>query len=348
MPPLGTREPGCEFLCVDDFISTLVAAQALRSAFEFRLIEYLQQHETAKLDDLEKVFAGDRNGLHLLLDLLAANHVVERSQLDIRLSMSFLTALKYRDLLEAKLEFTRRVEADVSERFSLFLHDPSRFQRESRLFDLFDYGRCLDSSPENRECTRRWLRLTTCLTRYEAAACLCRHDFGRYGNMLDIGGNSGEFVLQICKRYPNLTGTVFDLPVVCDLGREHVATHPEAGRISFVAGNALADAIPGRFDLIAFKSMLHDWPDAEAKRLLTRASHALNPGGTVLIFERAPLRLSDTAVPYSLIPVLLFSRSFRSPSVYTAGLDALGFSEVRTDYIHMEVPFVLITARLLP
>ena len=35
--------------------------------------------------------------------------------------------------------------------------------------------------------------------------------------MLDVGGNSGEFLLQVCRRNPELQGTVIDLPLVCDV-----------------------------------------------------------------------------------------------------------------------------------
>src|SRR6267378_1789217 len=105
------------------------------------------------------------------------------------------------------------------------------------------------------------MRITTSLTRYEARACLRHHDFGRYARMLDIGGNSGEFALEICKAHPSVQATVVDLPVVCDIGREHVRREPEATRITFVEANALEDRLPEGFDVVTFKSMLHDWPD---------------------------------------------------------------------------------------
>ena len=107
--------------------------------------------------------------------------------------------------------------------------DPGRFLRASRTFGLFSYGRAFEYSPENYGRTLRWVRFTTALTRYEAASCIARYDFGRHRRMLDIGGNSGEFGLQVCKRHAGLKVSVFDLPLVCDIGREHLAPEPEAG-----------------------------------------------------------------------------------------------------------------------
>src|ERR1051326_4168968 len=133
-------------------------------------------------------------------------------------------------------------------------------------------SRCFDRSSESYEMTRRWMRFTTALTRYEARVCVKRYDFGRHRRMLDVGGNSGEFLLQVCRAHSELSATVFDLPLVCDIGQEHVSSHPESSRINFRRGNALVDALPGGIDLVSFKSMLHDWPENEARRLMQRAN----------------------------------------------------------------------------
>ena len=96
---------------------------------------------------------------------------------------------------------------------------------------------------------------------------------------------------------------------VCEIGREHVRAEAEAKRITFLEGNALADPLPAGFDLITFKSFLHDWPELEAKRFITRASHALSPSGTLLIFERSPFQVNETSCRYGMIPMLLFFRT---------------------------------------
>jgi SAM-dependent methyltransferase len=164
--------------------------------------------------------------------------------------------------------------------------------------------------------------------------------------MLDVGGNSGEFVLQACKRYSGLRGTVFDLPLVCDLGREHVARQPESGRITFVKGNALTDPLPTGFDLVAFKSMLHDWPEREAGGLLERAGRALNPGGTLLVFERGPIEVRGATLPYSMLPMLLFFRAFRPPAFYATRFQALGLTRIEVQTFRLEMPFFLVTGCL--
>jgi hypothetical protein len=348
--PLSVNHPAdtsgeLEYLCVDDFMKTLLDARALASAFELGLIDYTVQNTFVRFDDLKNASRGDERGLRFLIGLLIANRVIEENNGQIRLTQSFTKALKFRDLLEAKLEFANFVLPDVVNHFTTLIHNPQQFGQDSRTFELFCYGRSLDFSPENFELTKRWVRITTALSKYEAQVCLKHHDFSRYRRMLDIGGNSGEFMLRICKRHPGIRATVFDLPVVCDVGVEHVQSEPEAERISFIKGNALTDPLPKSFGLVTFKSMLHDWPEKEAKQFIEKASHSLDPGGTLLIFERGPLEVREKTFPYSMIPFLLFFHSFRSPGIYEEHLKGLGFQDVSIEKIYLETPFYLVTAK---
>lgn len=186
---------------------------------------------------------------------------------------------------------------------------------------------------------------TTCLTRYEARACMGQYDFGLHRKMIDIGGNSGEFVLQVCKKYDGLRASVLDLPLVCDIGREQIAGKPEAERITFTKGNGFTDPLPEGFDLISFKSMLHDWPEKDAAFLIAKAARVLEPGGTLLIFERGRNADSLPATSYGAIPILLFFRYFRDPTFYERLLTDLGLYDVRVKEIRLDAPFYLITGK---
>lgn len=339
----GDRSAEIEYLCVDDFLKTLVDARALATAFELGLIDHILQNPGVHLEDLRRALGSDERGLRFLLDLLAANQVIEEYNGKINLTQRFVEALKFQDLLKAKLEFANFVAPDVINHLTTLIHRPQQFGQDSRTFELFCYGRSLEQSPENYELTKRWVRITSALTKYEAQVCLKHHDLARYRRMLDIGGNSGEFALRVCRAHPCIEATVFDLPVVCDVGLEHVRSEPEAGRMTFMKGNALADPLPEGFDLITFKSMLHDWPEREAKHLIGRAAQALAPGGKILVFERGPMEIAGTSPPYSMIPFLLFFRSFRSPDLYVDQLHAAGFNPVKVTRIDLETPFFLVT-----
>ena len=98
------------------------------------------------------------------------------------------------------------------------------------------------------------------------------------------------------------------------------------------------------YDLITFKSMLHDWPWADASRFIAKAAEALEPGGTLLIFERAPLRVRDASPPFSILPTMLFFRSYRPAEEYVAQLQTLGLQEVNASEIELDTPFFVVSA----
>jgi hypothetical protein len=331
-----------EYLCVDAFLEHVVHARALASAFELGLVDRLAARDGEPLAELRDAFRGDRRGVELLLSLLAATGVVELAAGRVALGQAFRRALRYRDLLEAKLEFAHLALPDVTQLFSLMLGNPEEFRRRARTYGLFSYQHCLEATPENVRRTRQWVRFTTALTRYEGQVVAASHDFTLHRRMLDIGGNSGELALQVCRRHAGMRATVFDLPLVCRIGEEHVRAHPEGDRIAFAAGDALTSPLPREHDVVVFKSVLHDWPEASARELMLRASDALEPGGTLLVFERGPLELLRRPVPYSLLPILVFASAFRTPDLYVRTLTDLGFGHVRVSQIDLEMPFFLV------
>lgn len=334
-----------EYLCVDAFLRSVVDAGALKAAFELRLIDLLQRRGTVPVEDLASHTSSDPRGLRFLLDLLNANHVVQTRDGVVALSPAFVKALRFRDLLETKLEFAGLMLGDFANLFTAMVANPQRFMRYAQVFRMFDYGRCLEATHENHRHTSHWMRLTSTLTRYEAPACLDLVDFSHHRRMLDVGGNSGEFVLQACRRHANLSGTVVDLPVVCDVGLENVLGHPESPRIGFMKADLRQEQLPAGHDLVTFKSMLHDWPIEDACRFLEKAADALVPGGTILIYERGPLEVHEQAPAFSALPVLMFFRSYRSPMAYLQKLQALGFVNLRCQLLHLDSPFFIVTAR---
>lgn len=344
-PAPSVSAAALEYLCVDAFLKNLVDARALKTAFELKLIDLLQDHGALPIDTLVARTDADPQGMRFLLDLLSANHVVQTRDSEASLHPAFAGALRFRALIEAKIDYAGFMLADFSDLFTAMVVNPTRFMRFARVFRLFDYGRCFDATPDNHRHTRQWMRLTTALTRHEAPVCLELHDFSRHRRMLDVGGNSGEFVLQACRRHAGLAGAVVDLPVVCDVGLEHVLEFPECRRIGFFKSDLRSQDLPAGYDLISFKSMLHDWPIEQACGFLEKAAAAVEPGGTLLIFERAPLEVREVTPDYSALPLMMFFRSYRSPAAYLEKLRSLGMVDVHCRHLRLDTPFFIVTAR---
>jgi SAM-dependent methyltransferase len=337
-----------DFLCVDDFLLTELDARAIRSAFETGIMDALVAQGLMSLPALAAKSRMDPAGFHLLTGLLEVNNVVRRKGDQLALTPAFVRALGFRDLLETRIDFADLVWPDIHSLFTPLLADLPQFMARSKVFDLFRYDRCMNVTAENLEATKSWVRLTTCLTKYESMAVLDAIDLGSARSFLDIGGNSGEFALQTCRRYPAVEAMVVDLPVVCALGRSHiaaVATPQEAARIRFCAADFRRDPLPAAADVVTFKSVLHDWPDADAERILERARTVVRPGGRMLIFERGPIEIGKSRLPYSMAPNLVFLKFLRPPDIYLKKLAELGFTAIEHRRIELEMGFNLIVAR---
>lgn len=335
-----------EFARALAFLGTELDARAISTAIELGVIDGLTDGP-ATAATLAAARRINPKGLRLLLDMLEVNGVVTRDGETLSIAPEFRAALRYRDLLETTIEFADLVWPDIHRLFTPLISDPAQFLARSAVFDLFRYDRCLEVTPQNIEATRRWTRFTTCLTKYEAGAVLESIDLGGVARFIDLGGNTGEFARQVCLRHSTVEATVVDLPVVCEIGRRHIAAAElaEARRINFFPTDLRGGPLPEPADLLSFKSVLHDWPDEDAARLLARAASLVRPGGRLIIFERAPIATGGRRIPYALTPFLAFLHYLRPADLYLRTLAELGFEPIGHRVLALDTDFHLVTAR---
>jgi hypothetical protein len=117
-------------------------------------------------------------------------------------------------------------------------------------------------------------------------------DWSASWRVCDVGGGDGALLGVLLARQPHLEGIVLDLPEV-------VARAPQRARCTAVAGDAFA-SVPAGCDTYLFVNVVHDWGDAAAVTLLTRAAEALGapaatapPGRVVVVESEAHARPRD-------------------------------------------------------
>nr|BBE36472.1 methyltransferase [Streptomyces sp. SoC090715LN-16] len=106
-------------------------------------------------------------------------------------------------------------------------------------------------------------------SRQFAAEELNQWDLGRFRRIADLGGGDGFFLAQILKRHPDTTGVLVDLPHVAKKAASVLAEEGVADRAEIRAGDLLKDPLPEGCDGYLLKAVLHDFDDAEARRILT-------------------------------------------------------------------------------
>jgi acetylserotonin N-methyltransferase len=155
-------------------------------------------------------------------------------------------------------------------------------------------------------------------------------DLGRFRRMVDLGGATGHLVIAACEHYPELRGTVFDLPRVTEVAREEVALSAARDRIEVVAGDFFEDELP-QADLYSVGRILHDWNEDRIGRLLSRIYERLPAGGGLLIAEKLLEEDGVGPVPVnmqSLNMLICTEGKERSLSEYTGLLRSAGFGAV--------------------
>ncbi|HEX5088906.1 MAG TPA: methyltransferase [Nocardioides sp.] len=152
--------------------------------------------------------------------------------------------------------------------------------------------------------------------------------------LLDVGGGSAAYDIELCRLHPDLTATVYDLPKVVDIAAGKVREAGLDGRIETVAGDFFADAsLPGGHDTVLLSMILHDWAEERGRAILQKCWTALPSGGRLVIAE---LLVDDerTGPPAAALMSLnmLVETEGRNytPAEYEAWLAELGFVDVHT------------------
>lgn len=155
-------------------------------------------------------------------------------------------------------------------------------------------------------------------------------DLSKFRSFVDLGGATGHLTIAACRRYPQLRGTVFDLPEAIPLAKEIVGETEVADRITFAGGDFFADPLPPG-DIYALGRILHDWSEPKIRTLLAKIFESLPSGGGLLICEKL---LDDNkagpewAVLQSLNMLVCTEGKERTLGEYEALLASAGFRDV--------------------
>jgi hypothetical protein len=100
--------------------------------------------------------------------------------------------------------------------------------------------------------------------------------------VVDVGGGVGAMLAAILRRWPQIHGTLVDLPRTVTLSSETFQAAGMAGRVTMI-GQSFFDPLPAGADLYLLKGILNDWPDREATAILRRCAEAAYPTGRVVV-----------------------------------------------------------------
>jgi len=143
--------------------------------------------------------------------------------------------------------------------------------------------------------------------------------------VVDVGGGNGSLLVELLRRQPGLHGVVFDLP-------EAVRDDEALGeRCTFVEGSFFERVPKG--DVYVLSTILHDWDDDSAIRILRTIRAAAPTGARLLVIDSVVPdgNEPDGAKWLDLLMLALFAGRERSEAQWRAVLAAGGFEPVRME-----------------
>src|ERR1044071_903703 len=108
-------------------------------------------------------------------------------------------------------------------------------------------------------------------------------DWQSVGEMLDVGAGPATYPIGLCRRFPGLRATIFDLPATLKITERRVRDADLSARVRLIAGDYRADPIPGTYDLIFLSNIIHGENMAVNETLMRKLAGSLKPAGRLII-----------------------------------------------------------------
>ena len=132
------------------------------------------------------------------------------------------------------------------------------------------------------------------ITRLVSREIVRAYDFSRMDRIVDVGGGYGELLAVILGAYPQMHGTLFDLPHAIKGAGEQLEKARVIERCELVVGSFF-ESVPGGGDAYLLKSILHNWNDERSAVILHHCRRAMPKHSKLLVVERTmPARMEPS------------------------------------------------------
>ncbi len=128
-----------------------------------------------------------------------------------------------------------------------------------------------------------------------------RIDFTAFKCLLDLGGGSGAYTVEMLRRYPHLRAILMDFSEVCHLAEATMHQEGFQERSRIVAGDYERDPLPEGFDVVLWSGNMHASSPATCLAILRKIRALLPAHGMLLIHDY----LIEAQGSGPLIPALL-------------------------------------------
>ncbi|QRN55720.1 methyltransferase [Dyella caseinilytica] len=311
------------------------AAKTLATAHELRLFDWLSDTAGKTIQECSSHYRMEERPAEMLLTACAALGLLERDDERYRNS-----PMSERHLVRGRpLYFGGWIEMADRREYPAWMHLKDALQSNrpltwnpSRQASLFD-------GEDPLLVATFWeamyaLSITTSWALAEAV------DLSGVKKLLDVGGGGAAHDITLCRRYPQLQTTVYDLGFVCELTRHKIEQAGLADRIGLIDGDFLKDdKMPSGYDAILLSKILLDWTPAQCALIIAKCYAALPSGGRIIISDLFVADTKDGPIDAALMSLNMlvetWGRNYTSAE-YAAWLTDAGCVDIKV--IHFDAP----------
>lgn len=110
------------------------------------------------------------------------------------------------------------------------------------------------------------------------------YDFSKAQVLVDVGGGNGSVAALILKRNPGMTAVIYDQPQVLEAAERYLSEAGVRSRCRLVPGDFFR-SVPEGGDLYVLSTIVHDWDDERAVRILQNCRAVMKPAAAVVLVE---------------------------------------------------------------
>jgi hypothetical protein len=137
----------------------------------------------------------------------------------------------------------------------------------------------------------------------EPPAIAAAYDFDELDSIVDVGGATGNLLVNILAHHKRCRGVLFDLPHVVSDAPSLIDAHGLSDRISIESGSFF-EAVPSGHDAYIMSHIIHDWSEDQCHSILRNCRRAVGPNARLLIVEMV-LPEGDTPHPGKMLDLMM-------------------------------------------
>jgi hypothetical protein len=221
--------------------------------------------------ELSKKLKANLRGLLILLDVLSALELLDKQESLYSVPTSVANLL------------TSESKQSV---LPMILHQGNCLRRWAQIGQVVKTGKaakCLPSIRGKKADYAAFIGAMTTVSAPVADGVIQAVIAEPFNHLLDVAGAAGTWTLAFLRNCPRACATLFDLPHVIPMAKNHITQAGFASRIKLVPGNYMSDALPKGADLAWVSAVVHQNSRKENRLLFKKVFKALVSGGRIAI-----------------------------------------------------------------